>query len=143
MHHVRKSEIVSYSPSEMFDLVADVDRYREFLPFCRNSRVLTREGGEELGEIQVAYGPIKAAFVTRNRYQPYEKIEIRLVKGPLKFLEGSWRFESIPQGGTRVSLDLRFELRHKHADRLLGVFLDNLAAMMVSSFKRRAGEIRR
>ena len=141
MHHVKKSEVVPYSPSEMFKLVADVDRYEEFLPWCSGSRVLEHHGGNVLAELQVAYGPIKTAFTTRNRNHPNRMIEMHLVDGPLKHLEGAWQFKALPEGGTLVSLELQFQLHHSLLAVVEETFLQEAVEVMVSAFRERAGEV--
>jgi ribosome-associated toxin RatA of RatAB toxin-antitoxin module len=138
IHHVKKSEFVPFSPVKMFKLVADIDHYKDFLPWCCGSRVLDRKNGEVLAEIQVAYGPIKTAFTTRNETHPNSQIDMHLVHGPLKQLEGKWYFEQASRGSTRVSLDLRFELAHMVLGVLLGEILSETAEVLLLSFKERA-----
>ena len=99
IHHVKQSEVVAYSPFEMFELVADLDHYKNFLPWCSGSEVLERKNGEVLAVIQLAYVPVKAAFTTRNENHPNEYIKMRLVRRSLRHFEGSWHFEGLRQGG--------------------------------------------
>jgi coenzyme Q-binding protein COQ10 len=138
IHHVKESEVVPFSPVQMFKLVADIDHYKDFLPWCSGSKVLDRKSGEVLAEIQLAYGPIKAAFMTHNENHPNSHIDLHLVHGPLKQLEGRWYFEQVSQGSTRVSLDLRFELSHMVLGVLLGEILSEIAGVLLLSFKERA-----
>jgi coenzyme Q-binding protein COQ10 len=138
IHHVKKSEIVPFSPGQMFGLIADIDHYEDFLPWCSGSKVLERKNRKVLAEIQVNYGPIKAAFTTSNENHPNSHIDMHLVHGPLKQLEGKWYFESMSQGSTRVGLDLRFELAHMVLGVLLGEILSEIAEALLFSFKERA-----
>ena len=92
-----------------------------------------------LAEIQVTYGPVKAAFTTHNENHPNEYIKMRLVRGSLRHFEGSWHFERLPQGGTRVSLDLRYELAHTIMGLFLGRILHKIAKVILLAFKQRAG----
>jgi coenzyme Q-binding protein COQ10 len=138
IHHVNRSEVVPFSPVQMFELVADIDHYKEFLPWCSGSKVLDRKNGEVLAEIQVSYGPIKAAFTTSNENHPNSHIDMHLVHGPLRRLEGKWYFEPVSQGSTRVGLDLRFELAHMVLGVLLGEILSEIAEVLLFSFKERA-----
>jgi ribosome-associated toxin RatA of RatAB toxin-antitoxin module len=138
IHHVKESEIVSFSPAQMFKLVADIDHYKDFLPWCSSSKVLDRKKDEVLAEIQLAYGPIKAAFTTRNENHPNSQIDLHLVHGPLRQLEGKWSFEEVSQRSTRVSLDLRFELSHMVLGVLLGEVLSEICKVLLISFKERA-----
>jgi len=141
MHHIKKSEVVPYSASEMFSLVADVARYNEFLPWCTEARVLHEKQGKVEVEFRLAYGPIRTGFTTRNRFQPNEKIEMQLLRGPLKHLEGSWSFRELPEGGTRISIDLKFQLAYRFSGVMLNPLFVAAAERMVSAFKERAAII--
>jgi coenzyme Q-binding protein COQ10 len=138
IHHVKKSEVVPFSPVRMFKLVADIDHYKDFLPWCSGSKVLDRKNGQVLAEIQLAYGPIKSAFTTSNENHPNSHIDLHLVHGPLRQLEGKWYFEDMSQGSTRVTLDLRFELSHMVLGVLLGEILSEIARVLLLCFKERA-----
>jgi ribosome-associated toxin RatA of RatAB toxin-antitoxin module len=98
MHTVKRSIVVPYNPSDMYNMVADIDRYHEFLPWCTRSRVLETKGDEVLGELHVGYGKVSTTFRTRNRNLPAERIEMRLDSGPFHTLEGSWTFEPSGEG---------------------------------------------
>jgi ribosome-associated toxin RatA of RatAB toxin-antitoxin module len=138
IHRVKQSEVVPFSPVQMFKLVADIDHYRDFLPWCTGSKVLDRKNGEVLAEIQLAYGPIETAFTTSNENHPNSHIDLHLVHGPLRQLEGKWYFEDMSHGSTRVSLELRFELSHMVLGVLLGEILSEIAGVLLISFKQRA-----
>jgi ribosome-associated toxin RatA of RatAB toxin-antitoxin module len=120
MHHLKKAVMVPCSAARMFELVADVERYREFLPWCTGSRILAQQDGEVVAEIHVGHGGASTSFATRNRNQPYELIEMELVDGPFKALEGSWHFEGLPDGGCRATLELDFDF----AGHILGTLFD-------------------
>lgn len=138
MHHVRKVEEVPYSPDQMFRLVADVDRYQEFLPWCQESRVLETDGDEVVAELRVGYGMAGVTFATRNRNRPGEAIEMELERGPFDTLAGEWRFESRPGGGTRLTLDLRFELATHLLETTFASVLGRAASRLASAFRHRA-----
>jgi coenzyme Q-binding protein COQ10 len=167
MHEVRNSETVPYTDREMFDLVADVDRYKEFLPWCKDSRTVRRETLRRetvrretlrretlrretvrretdnvfVAEIQVGYGPIHTTFATRNTLRTNRAIEIVLVEGPFEFLEGSWHFEPVPGDGCRVDLDLRFEFAHHHLEAPFDHVFKMAMETLVKAFKDRAAEL--
>lgn len=138
MHEVKTSETVAYAASEMFQLVADIDRYKEFLPCCKASRIIDRKDGEVTAELRVAEGPVGATFTTRNNNHPDRKIEMHLVDGPFESLDGFWLFEERPNGRTQVSLDIRFDF----PSHLLGSVLDshfkNAMNNLIAAFKERA-----
>jgi coenzyme Q-binding protein COQ10 len=142
MPEIKDSESVPYSAQQMFDLVADVDRYKEFLPWCRNSRILHREKDDVVvAEIQVGYGPIHTTFATRNTHRVNRAIEMDLVEGPFNFLQGTWRFEPEPGDGSRISLHLRFEFAHPHLEAAFNKVFESAMETLVQAFKDRGTEL--
>ena len=117
MHEIKDSETVPYTVRQMFELVADVERYEEFLPWCRESRIVSREKKNVVvAEIRVGYGPMHTSFATRNTYRTNRTIEMDLVDGPFDFLEGNWQFEPTRGKGCRMILELRFEFAQHHLE---------------------------
>jgi ribosome-associated toxin RatA of RatAB toxin-antitoxin module len=100
--------------------VSDVERYQEFLPWCTGSRIIERRDGEVVAELHVGHGVVSTSFATRNRNHPDERIDMQLVDGPFEALQGFWRFEALPEGGCRASLELEFDF----AGHILGTFFD-------------------
>ena len=121
MTTINKSALVPYSAAEMFALVDDIDAYPEFLPGCRRTSVLSRSGDEVRATIELSKGGVEKAFTTCNRAQQNKMIEVRLIEGPFKHLNGFWRFDPLGEAGCKVSLDLEFEF----ASRLLSAARDN------------------
>ena len=130
-----------YSAADMFALVDDVDAYHRFLPWCRSSKVLARNGDEVQATIELAKGPINRSFTTLNRLQTDKMIEVRLIEGPFRRLEGFWRFDSLEAGACKVSLDLEFEFSNKLVEAAIGPVFQQIAASLVDAFVKRAGEI--
>ncbi|MGC8466656.1 MAG: type II toxin-antitoxin system RatA family toxin [Acidithiobacillus sp.] len=137
MHHIRKTAVLPYSASQIFALIEDVQAYPKFLPWCGSTRILERKEDEVVAEISISHGAFGKSFSTRNRYQRPKLAEVRLVSGPFRFLEGLWQLEP-QEGGTLVTLDMRFEF----ASRLVGAFLEPIfkqaAETMVQRFAQRA-----
>ena len=137
MHHIQKSAVLPYTPAQIFALVEDIPAYPSFLPWCGGARVITRENDEVLAEIVVAHGALQKSFSSRNRYQRHKMVEMRLVNGPFRVLEGFWRFDPV-QGGTRVSLDLQFDFSSRLLGIMLGPLFRHATETMVAAFERRA-----
>jgi len=140
MHHIRKTAVLPYTASQIFALIEDVQAYPKFLPWCGSTRILERKEDEVVAEISISHGAFGKSFSTRNRYQRPKLAEVRLVKGPFRFLEGLWQLEP-QEGGTLVTLDMRFEF----ASRLVGAFLEPIfkqaAETMVQRFAQRARSV--
>ena len=92
MSVVNQSALVPYRVADMYALVADVERYPAFLPWCAEATVHYRRGREVQASLQVARGPIRKSFTTLNRMISRQSIEIQLVDGPFKHLHGRWDF---------------------------------------------------
>lgn len=137
MTQVKKTRIVSYSPTEMFDLVNAVEHYPEFLPYCAESQIHHRDQDEVQATLVIAAAGMHKSFTTHNRLQTNKMIEIRLIDGPFKHLEGYWRFDEVPEG-CQISFDLEFEFSGNLMGLLLGPVFEQIANKMVDAFCDRA-----
>lgn len=135
---INKSALVAYSPAEMFALVSDIVAYPEFLPWCRSARVTWREGDELKACIEMAKGSMHKSFTTHNRQQRDKMIDMRLVEGPFKRLEGFWRFDPLGEQACKVSLELEFEFASRMLDLMIGPVFSQIANTLVDSFQQRA-----
>ncbi|HEX5513340.1 MAG TPA: type II toxin-antitoxin system RatA family toxin [Gammaproteobacteria bacterium] len=141
MASVSRSALVPYSAEQMFELVTDVNSYREFLPWCGDSRVLKQEGDVVEASILVSKAGIERAFTTRNRMQPGKMVEIRLVEGPFRHLDGYWRFYPLREDACKVTLDLDFEFSSKVITLAFGKVFTQIANTLVDAFVKRAKEV--
>jgi coenzyme Q-binding protein COQ10 len=132
-----ETQTLTYSPQQIFELVADVARYAEFLPWCRASRVLERNGNEFLGELVISYKGLSEAYTSKVTLTPYASIDVVMVKGPFEYLVNNWRFTEV-SGGTQVDFALDFAFKSKLLDRLMGGFFTRATGKMVDAFKDRA-----
>ncbi len=141
MTSISKSALVQYSPAQMFSLVDGIEAYPEFLPWCRSTRVLSRTDDEVRATIELSRGGVNKAFTTSNRNQKNKMIEIRLVEGPFKCLEGFWRFDALGEDGCKVSFDLEFEFASRMLSMVVGPVFSQIADSLVDSFHKRAVEV--
>lgn len=141
MREVRRSALVPYSALQMYELVADVERYPEFLPWCTGARVLERQGDEVLAALDLARGRVRASFTTRNTLAPGQSLEMRLVEGPFSALDGRWAFADIGLAGSRVELGMRFSAAATLAGILLGPAFEGICNQLVDAFARRARQV--
>jgi ribosome-associated toxin RatA of RatAB toxin-antitoxin module len=138
---VRKSAIVPHTTAQMYDLVTDVERYPEFLPWCRSSRLLSRDDNELCGEIEVSRAGIHQVFSTCNRLSPTRRMEIRLREGPFKRLHGAWEFTPLGDAACKVELELEFEFAGRLINAAFGAVFNQVAANLVDAFCKRANEV--
>lgn len=134
---IKKSRVVSHSCEQMFALVDQVENYAEFLPYCSQSVVHHRDKDEVQATLVIAAAGMSKSFTTRNRAQLNKMIEIRLVDGPFKHLEGFWRFDAVEEG-CKISFDLEFEFAGRMFALLLGPVFEQVTDKMVDAFCDRA-----
>ncbi|MDH5191722.1 MAG: type II toxin-antitoxin system RatA family toxin [Gammaproteobacteria bacterium] len=139
--NVSKSALIPYSAKEMYDLVADISGYSDFLPWCGGSEIISVNGDEVRARIDLAYKGIQKSFSTINRNQSGKMIEMRLQEGPFKHLEGFWRFESLREDASKVLLDLNYEFSGKILQMTVGPVFNEVANRLVDSFCQRAVEV--
>jgi ribosome-associated toxin RatA of RatAB toxin-antitoxin module len=135
---VQKSALVKYSAQQMYDLVEDIESYPKFLPWCSGSRILRRDGNIVEGQIEIAKAGFHKTFTTRNRQDHGGKIQISLLDGPFKSLEGFWSFMPLREDASKISLDLEFEIAGTFASMAFGPVFNQICNTMVSSFTQRA-----
>lgn len=138
---LNRSALVPYTSAEMFALVDDIESYPRFLPWCRSTKVLSRDEDEVYATIELARGALHKSFTTHNRMQKNKIIEMRLVEGPFHHLEGFWRFDPIGASeGCRVSLAMEFEFSNRLIGLALGPIFSEIVSTLVDSFCQRAHE---
>ena len=142
MSIVNKSAQVPYSAEKMYELVNQVERYPDFLPWCATAEVFEKTDTLMIATLAIAKGPFREKFTTRNTLTPHRQIHLNLVEGPFKRLEGDWRFTPEgSQGGSRVSLDLHFEFGSGLAARLISPVFESIASRFVDAFCARANSL--
>ena len=103
MHTVQRSVLVPYSAAQMFDLVADVDKYPEFMPWCGGAEVQSRHENGMQASVLISFAGLKQRFTTRNRHDYPKRIDLELVDGPFSSLAGHWQFQAWPRTPARWS----------------------------------------
>ncbi len=134
MNVVNQSEDINVDISLIFSLINDVDRYSSFLPWCSNSSILSDSSSEMTAEIEISGKPIKWKFKTKNNYKINEIIKIQLVEGPFKNLEGYWKFHSLDENNTNVSLFLEYEFDSKIIELSLKPIFAGIMSSILDSF---------
>src|ERR671916_1316359 len=113
-----------YTPEQMFDLVADVKRYQEFLPWVAATRVRSNSETQMIADLVVGFRSLKETFTSRvNKHRP-DRIEIDYIEGPLKFLHNSWKFAPDGKGGTDIDFCVDFAFRNRLFETLAGQMFD-------------------
>lgn len=139
---IKRHALVPYSSEQMYELVDDIESYHQFLPWCSSSEELSRNDDEVKACIELSKGKVKKSFTTLNRVQKNKMIEMRLVNGPFKHLEGFWRFDALDGGkACKVSLDMEFEFSNKILSLTVGPVFNTISNSLVDAFVQRAEEV--
>lgn len=141
MNEVNTSVLVSHSAARMFSLIDDVEKYPEFLPWCGGTTVIFRDAQTTRATIQISYRGIRQSFTTENAKEAPRLMLIKLVEGPFKSLEGSWRFTELAGAGCKVELSLRYEFASRLLEKLVGPVFGFIATNLLDAFVKRAQTI--
>ena len=125
----------------MFELVDAVERYAEFLPWCSGSECNFRDARITRATLHINYRGIRQSFSTENAKAPPALMQIKLVEGPFRMLEGSWRFTGLGETGCKVELSLRYEFSSRLLETLVGPVFGYIANSMVDAFVKRARSV--
>ncbi len=125
----------------MFALVADIEAYPQFLPWCSGSRVLSRDGQKVTAEVDIAFHGLTRSFTTINDQQAPDRIDLQLVKGPFSALDGNWRFTALADDACKVELALNYDFDNFLLQTLVGPVFHQIATTMVDSFVKRADDV--
>lgn len=141
MTTISKSALVSYSPEQMFRLIDDIEAYAEFLPWCGKATEISRDEKNVEASLFISHSGVNKGFTTQNKNTAFEKIEMHLVNGPFKNLEGVWLFEALGENACKVSLNLEFEFSSKIISVTLGPVFSRIANSLVDAFIKRADTV--
>lgn len=138
MIHIRRSAIVAYPPTRMFDLVNDVESYPRRFAWCASAAVLAREPDAILARLDVRIAGTTQSFSTRNTLEPPRRIGMQLADGPFQSLSGAWEFDALGESGCKIALALDFEYRGRVLAPVFRAGFEKLADRMVDDFCREA-----
>jgi len=138
---IQRSALVPYTARQMFELVNSIEDYPRFLPWCHASHIVSQTEEEIIASLDVAWKGMHKNLTTRNRLHPYEKVDISLVNGPLRQLEGKWSFQPLNPTACKILLDLEFEFSGHLLDKLFQPVFHHIANTLVDAFCKRAAEL--
>jgi ribosome-associated toxin RatA of RatAB toxin-antitoxin module len=138
MHSVERSVLLPYSASQMFDLVADVEKYPEFMPWCGGATVSEHDAQGMQASITISLAGIKQTFTTRNIHHYPKSIALQLVDGPFSALTGNWAFISLSDDACKVLFTLNYEFSNRALQTLIGPIFNRIATSFIDSFTQRA-----
>ncbi|MGE5545376.1 MAG: type II toxin-antitoxin system RatA family toxin [Solirubrobacterales bacterium] len=131
-----------YTPDQLFDMVADVEKYPEFLPWCVAARIRRREGTTFYADLIIGFKMIRERYTSKvvcDRAR--SRIDVTYTEGPFHHLNNHWIFEPAPDGGTTIDFYVDFEFRSKLLQKVIGALFNEAVRLMVHSFEKRAGQL--
>ncbi len=138
---VDKTALLGYSAEQMFALVDRVEDYPQFLSWCGGVEVLERGEGRLVATLNIHYHGIRQSFTTENSNTPSRSMQMRLLEGPFKHLDGNWSFQALRADACKIEFDLRYEFSNRILEKLIGPVFSMIANSFVDSFCKRADAV--
>lgn len=130
-----------YTPEQLFDLVADVGHYQEFLPWVAATRVRSNSDTQMVADLVVGFSSLKETFTSRVTKERPTRIHVEYIDGPLKYLHNSWKFRSDDKGGSDVDFCVDFAFKSRIFESLAGQMFDRALRRMINAFEARAHQL--
>jgi coenzyme Q-binding protein COQ10 len=138
-HFVEKN--LPYTPKQLYDLVADIESYPKFIPWCQGARVYQREGNVVLADLIIHFRGLTGKYTSRVLLDEKEKeISVELAQGPFQHLYQGWKFVKIHEG-TRVEFDIDFKIRNFILEKVADMMFNEACKKMMEAFTKRADEL--
>lgn len=135
IHEVRR---LPWSAEQIYDLVADVARYGEFLPWVVATRVRSDSENEMIADMLVGFNALREKFTSRVLKRRPERIEVIYIDGPMRDLDNVWQFRPLEDGGSEIEFRVSFTFRNTVFEKLAGQYFDRAFRKMVGAFEARA-----
>lgn len=141
MAQVNKSVLLEYSALQMFDLVDRIEDYPQFMPWCARTELKFRSTETTVGTLFIDFKAVKSHFTTSNKKQAPDSMEIALVDGPFRRLEGSWRFRPLDDQACKVEFSLHYEFSSRLFEKIIGPVFSHITGSFVDAFVKRARQV--
>ncbi|MBN9143903.1 coenzyme Q-binding protein COQ10 [Novosphingobium sp. SG751A] len=140
MPSIHETRRLPYSAKQMFDLVADVGRYGEFLPWVVATRVKSNDGREMVADMLVGFKMLREKFTSRVVFDAPRELTVHYLDGPMRDLDNVWKFRDV-DGGCELEFDVSFTFRNPLFESLAGQYFDKAFRKMVAAFEERAAKL--
>lgn len=132
-----ETRFLPYTPQQLYELVLDIERYPEFLPWCLAARILSNDEREVKAELIAGYKALREKFTSVVHLTPGKKLEVEYVSGPLQQLRNVWRFDAA-RGGCQLGFELEFTFKSSLLAGLFEMFFEQALRRMAGAFEARA-----
>jgi len=133
--------LLPYTPEQLFDLVADVERYPEFLPWCVGARVRERTQTTITADLLIGFRMVRERFTSRVVLDRPRRIDVSYTQGPFRYLNNHWEFIAQPEGGCLIDFYVDFEFRSRMLQKVIEVLFNEAVKRMVGAFEARARQL--
>lgn len=130
-----------YTPEQMFDLVADVQSYEQFLPWVSAIRVRSNSETEMVADMIVGFKGLSESFTSRVLKERPNSVHVDYLDGPLKHLSNDWRFRPDGEGGVLVDFTVDFAFKNRLFEMIAGQMFDKALRKMIGAFETRAAQL--
>lgn len=141
MAQVEKTVLIEQSAERMFELVDRCEDYPLFLPWCSSTELKFRDAARTVATLHINYHSVKSSFTTENDKEFPSLMKIRLVDGPFRRLEGSWRFRVLAENACKIEFSLHYEFSSKLFEKVIGPVFGHIANTFVDAFVKRATQV--
>ncbi|WP_299394745.1 type II toxin-antitoxin system RatA family toxin [Pelagibius sp.] len=133
-----EKRVLPYTPRQLFDLVADIERYPEFLPWCLGARIKSRREDVIVADLIIGFKMFRERFTSRVHPNAEEyRIDVSYAEGPFKYLQNHWVFEDHPEG-CQIDFYVDFEFRNRILQKVIETLFHEAVRRMVAAFETRA-----
>jgi len=136
-----ETRVLPYTPEQLYDLVAAVDRYPEFLPWCKASRILSQSDIRMVADLIIGYKIFHEKFRSDVTLQRPHEIIVNYVSGPMAKLKNHWRFDAAPGGACALTFHVDFDFKSPFLQAAIDAFFDKALRKMVEAFEMRAATL--
>ena len=133
--------LLPYTPEQLFDLVADVERYSEFLPWCLAARIRERRGNVITADLLIGFKMVRERFTSRVVLSRPDRIDVSYSEGPFKYLNNHWLFLPQSDGQCLIDFYVDFEFRSKMLQKIIEMFFNEAVKRMVGAYEARAHQL--
>lgn len=132
--------VLPYAPKQLYDLVADVERYPEFLPWCLAARIRKREPDYIEADLVIGFKMVRERFTSKVQLGPPDRIDVAYAEGPFKYLNNHWGFKEHPEG-CEIEFFVDFEFRSRMLQKIIEMLFNEAVRRMVAAFEGRARQL--
>ena len=129
---------LSHSPENLYSLVADIEKYPEFLPWCKALNIISQNGNLVKAEMVIGFKFFREKFTTEVSLTPKTRIDVKYLNGPFKYLQNHWSFESNGEDGCKIDFFVDFEFKSPILQKMMGLVFSEALAKMILAFENRA-----